>query len=313
MDRLQAMRTFVRVAEVGNFSAVAQQSGVAPSAVTRQVSALERELGVKLMSRSTRRLALTSAGSVFLEKARVILDLVDAAEAEIAAERAVVRGHIRLGLPLTYGLRRLAPLLLDFAERHPEVSLEMDYNDRRLDLLEEGFDLSIRVTARLAPSDVVRRLGEASLVALASPAYLAAHGTPRHPSELARHACLVYTGVPRPNAWDFSVGGRAQSFVVQSRLAADNGDVLAEAAARGLGITLAPDFIAESYLAEGRLVRVLEAFAPPAAGVYALLPGARFLPYRVRVLLDFLFERLGGGGRPAPGTPGPGRGGGARR
>jgi DNA-binding transcriptional LysR family regulator len=292
MDRLDAMRVFVRVAELGSFSAVAQQLGVARSVVTRQVAALEAHLGTKLMARSTRRLSLTSAGMAYLEKCCVILNLVDSAETDVAEERAVARGNIRIGLPLSFGLKRLAPLLLEFAERHSEVSLEMDYTDRRVDLVEEGFDLSVRITARLGPTDVVRKLGSCRLVTVASPAYLARHGRPRRPADLAGHECLAYTGDANPSAWSYGTADRAESVYVRSRFSANNGDVLAEAAAHGHGITLQPDFIAAPYLQDGRLERVLEEFELPELGVYALLPGTRHMPYRVRVLIDFLSQRL---------------------
>ena len=299
MDHLQAMRTFVRVAELGSFSAAAQQLGVARSVVTRQVAALERQLGAKLMVRSTRRLALTAAGTTYLEKCRVIVNLVEAAETDVAEDRAVARGKIRIGLPLSYGLKRLAPSLLEFAGDNPEVQLEMDFTDRRVDLVEEGFDLSIRITGRLAPSDVVRRLGTCNIMAVASPGYLARHGRPSHPSELAGHECLTYLGDPSPNAWTFTVKGRVEGFFVQSRVAANNGDVLVEAAARGFGIALQPDFIVLPYLADGRLEHVLPKFAPPGLGIYAVLPGTRHLPYRVRVLIDFLAGRLRSAGSDA--------------
>ena len=294
MDRLDAMRIFVRVAEVGSFSVVAQQLGVARSVVTRQVAGLEAHLGAKLMVRSTRRLSLTSAGTTYLEKCRVILNLVDAAETDVAEERAIARGNVRIGLPLSFGLRRLAPLLLEFAEAHPQVNFEMDYTDRRVDLVEEGFDLSIRITSRLAPGDVVRKLGSCRLVTVASPGYLALHGRPLRPADLAGHECLAYTGDPAPGSWTYGHGERAESVYVRSRVSANNGDVLAEAAVHGLGITLQPDFIVEPYLADGRLEQVLESFVSPELGVYALLPGTRHMPYRVRVLIDFLAERLSG-------------------
>lgn len=292
MDRLDAMRMFVRVAELGSFAAVAHQLGVARSVVTRQVAALEAHLGTRLMVRSTRRLALTSAGTAYLEKCRVILNLVDAAETDVAEERAVARGNIRVGLPLSFGLKRLAPLLLEFAERQPAVSLEMDYSDRRVDLVEEGFDLSIRITSRLAPSDVVRKLGTCRRVTVAAPAYLARHGRPQRPADLAAHECLAYSGDAKPVTWSYSSAGRVENVLVRSRYTANNGDVLVEAAAHGLGITLQPDFIADPYLEDGRLEQLLERFAPPELGVYALLPAARHMPYRVRVLIDFLSERL---------------------
>ena len=292
MDRLEAMRLFVRVAELGSFAAVARQLGVARSVVTRQVAALEAHLGAKLIVRSTRRLSLTSAGTAYLEKSRVILNLVDAAETGVAEERAVARGNIRVGLPLSFGLRRLAPLLLEFAERHPTVSLEMDYTDRRMDLVEEGFDLSIRITSRLAPTEVVRRLGSCRVVTVAAPGYLARHGRPASPSELAGHECLAYSGDAEPGTWSYGRADRAVKVEVRSRFSANNGDVLAEAAAHGLGITQTPDFIAQPYLEDGRLEQILAQFAPAELGVYALLPGARHLPYRVRLLIDFISARL---------------------
>jgi DNA-binding transcriptional LysR family regulator len=240
MDRLDAMRTFVRVTEVGSFSAVAEQAGVARSVVTRKIAALEAHLGSRLISRSTRRLSLTSAGTAYLEKCRVILNLVDAAETDVAAERAVARGKLRVGLPLSLGLKRLAPVLLDFAAVHPAVELEMDYTDRRVDLVEEGFDLCIRVTGRLREGDVARRLGESRLKTVASPDYLARHGRPAHPADLARHECLGYTGEADRGAWPYTIDGRNENVYVQCRMSANNGDVLAEAAARGHGITLQP-------------------------------------------------------------------------
>jgi len=293
MDRLDAMRLFVRVAELGSFSAVAQQLGVARSVVTRQIAALETHLGVKLMARSTRRLALTSAGSAYLEKCRVILNLVEAAEADVAEERLTPRGNIRISLPLSFGLKRLAPLLLDFSQRYPEVALDMDYSDRRVNLIEEGIDLSIRITRRLEPGDVARKIGVGHMLAVASPEYLARHGRPQHPSELAHHECLGYTAGAAGQNWQFMVDGQLASFPVRSRINANNGEVLTEAAAQGLGITLQPDFIADSFLAAGRVEAILTDFPVPELGIYAMLPSNRHVPHRVRVLMDFLAASVG--------------------
>lgn len=294
MDRLQAMETFTRVVELGNFSAAARQAGVARSVITRQVAALEQHLGVKLLNRSTRRLSLTSAGTRYLEKCRVILNLAEAAETDLAEERAELRGRIRIGLPLSFGLRRVAPLLLKFADRHPDVSLEADYTDRRLNLIEEGFDLSIRVTSRLAPGDVSRRLGRCRIVAVASRDYLARHGTPTHPAELQDHECLAYLGDANPGLWSFDTGGRVESFPIRSRFSASNGEALLEAAAQGFGITLQPDFIGHDWLADGRVIPVLESFPAPGLGVYALLPSGTHMPFRVRALVEYLATCLKG-------------------
>ena len=176
MDKLDAMQTFVRVAEAGSFTAVADQLQVARSAVTRQIAALEKHLRVKLITRSTRSLTLTTAGSVFLEKCRVILNMVDAAEASLGEDTAEARGRIRLGLPISFGLERLMPALLAFAQAQPHIELMMDFSDQRSNLIEEGIDLSIRITADLQAGDIVRQLGQARLLTMASPAYVSEHG-----------------------------------------------------------------------------------------------------------------------------------------
>ncbi|UCV05044.1 LysR family transcriptional regulator [Dechloromonas denitrificans] len=292
MDRLDAMHLFVRVAELGSFAAVAQQLGLARSVVTRQIAALEAHLGVKLMARSTRRLSLTSAGTAYLEKCRVILNLVETAETDVAEERVNPRGNIRISLPLSFGLKRLAPLLLEFSRRYPEVGLDMDYSDRRVNLIEEGIDLSIRITRRLEGSDIARRIGTARMLAVASPDYLARHGRPQHPAELAHHECLGYTVGGTGQSWQFMVDGQLASFPVRSRIHANNGDVLTEAAAQGLGITLQPDFIIDGFLAAGRIEAVLAEFLVPELGIYAMLPSNRHVPHRVRVLMDALAAGL---------------------
>jgi DNA-binding transcriptional LysR family regulator len=296
MDRLEAMRLFVRVAELGSFSSVAQQLGAARSVVTRQIAALEKHLGVKLMARSTRRLTLTSAGAAYLEKCRVILNLVETAESDVGEERQAPRGAIRVSVPLSYGIKRLAPLLLDFADQYPDVGLAMDFSDRRSNLIEEGIDLAIRITARMEPGDVARRLATERLIVVAAPDYLARHGAPLHPADLIHHECLGYTVTARHN-WQFLIDGKFASFPVRYRLSASNGDVLADAAARSLGIACQPQFISADYLADGRLQQILAEFPLPELGVYAVLPGNRYIPHRVRVLMDWLANRISG--RPA--------------
>ena len=233
MDRFDAMRLFVRVAELGRFSAVALQASVTRSVVTRQIVALEAHLAVKLTARSTRRLALTSAGSAYLEECRVILNLI-----------------------------------------------------------EEGIDLAIRITRRLEPGDVARKIGTGRMLVVAAPEYLARHGRPQHPAELANHECLGYTHVGSPMPWQFLVNGQPENFTVRSRINANNGDVLTEAAAQGLGITLQPDFIVAGYLDAGRVEQILADFAIPELGIYAMLPSNRHVPHRVRVLMDALAAAL---------------------
>lgn len=291
MDRLDAMQLFVRVAELGSFAAVAQQMGVARSVVTRQIAGLEAHLGVKLMARSTRRLSLTSAGTAYLEKCRVILNLVETAETDVAEERVSPRGNIRIALPLSFGLKRVAPLLLDFAARYPEVSLDMDYSDRRMNLIEEGIDLSIRITRQLAAGDVARKIGVSQMKVVAAPAYLARHGRPQKPGELTHHEYLGYT-LAGSGAPSFIVDGQPLAVPVRSRITASNGEVLIEAAVRGMGITCHPDFIVDDYIANGQVEQILNDYPMQELGIYALLPSNRHVPHRVRVLMDFLAAAL---------------------
>ena len=292
MNRLDAMHIFVRIAELGSFTAVAEQMGLARSVVTRQIAALESHLGVKLMVRNTRRLSLTSAGSAYLEKCKVVLDLIEAAEASVMEERLTPRGNIRIGVPLSFGLKKLTPILLEFSERYPDINLEIVFDDNHMNLIEEGIDLSIRIATQLAPGDIVRKLGSCRLFTVASPDYLKQHGRPNHPSELTNHECLGYTLTANGMSWEFMVEGHLETFYIRSRIKANNGDALTEAAARGLGITRQPDFIVDDYLATGQVETILDEFNAAELGIYAILSSNRYVPHRVRVLLDFLANRL---------------------
>lgn len=292
MDRLDGMQLFVRVAELGSFSAAAQQMNVARSAVTRQVAALEKHLGTMLLARSTRRLSLTSAGVAYLEKCREILGLVEAAEAGLSEDRQAPRGHIRITLPLSFGIRQLMPMFGDFMAANPEVSIELDFNDRRANLIEGGFDLAIRIADRLEPGDVARKIGSSQGIVAAAPGYLERHGRPKHPRDLIKHECFGYLLAAR-SSWSFVIDGETKSFPVSGRLQTNSGDALLDAAIRGLGITRAPTFIAEQAVREGKLEILLRKFPTPALGIYAIFPSNRYVPHRVRALVDFIAQRIG--------------------
>lgn len=293
MDRLDAMQIFVRIAEAGSFVAVANQLDLDRSVVTRQISALEKSLGTKLINRTTRRIGLTTAGAAYLERCRVILQMVETAETGLRDDKAELRGRIRVSLPLSFGLGRVLPALLDFAERHPNLELGLEFSDRRSNLIEEGIDLAVRITARLDPGDVARKLGACELLTLASPDYLRRHGTPRKPADLRDHACLGYAADLPARAWVYSQRGGDIQVPVQGRIAANNGDALMQAAVRGLGVTRQPDFIAEPFLRRRQVVRVLDDFRPEPLGIYAILPSNRFVPHRVAALLDVLARTIG--------------------
>lgn len=284
----------MRVAEAGSFTAVADELQVARSVVTRHIAALERHLHAKLMVRSTRSLSLTPAGAAYLAQCRQILELVEAAEAGLAEDRAL-RGRIRLGLPLTFGLRRLMPAITEFARLHPNVDLELNFADQRSRLVEEGIDLSVRITADLQPSDIVRRLGSCRVLTLASPAYLADRGRPRVPADLAKHDCLMYSMDPNGSHWAFGEGDKAKLQPVRPRLLANNGTALMQACAQGLGVCRQPDFIAAPYLASRQVVEVLHAFEAPPLGIFAVLPSNRYIPGRVSALIEHIEKAVGGG------------------
>src|SRR5699024_8489438 len=192
MNLFEAMRLFVRVAELGSFSAVAEQLGVGRSVVSRQIAALEKYLGVKLIHRTTRRLSLTTEGGLYLENCHQILSLVEAANSELVAERATVQGPIKISLPLSFGLQKAHARLLEFLQAHEGVDLRIHFSDSRLDLIEEGLDVALRITSNLAETTIVRKLGSCDLTVVASPSYLAQQGEPTHPEQLQAHECLGY-------------------------------------------------------------------------------------------------------------------------
>lgn len=294
MDRFETLQTFVAVVEAGSFSAAAARLDCAKSAASRQVAALEGHLGVQLLNRTTRRLSLTDAGREFYERAQRILADLEEAELSVAAEQTALRGRLRLAAPLSFGLRHLAPALDEFLADHPELVLDLDLDDRRINLVEEGFDLALRIGELADSSLVARPLAPIRMQLCASPAYLRRHGTPQTPADLAFHAGLVYGNIPEAQQWRFlDANDKVHSVKVPARLRANNGDVLVQAALAGLGLVVTPTFIAHRALAAGELVPVLPEYRAPGTRAYAVYPSRRHLPQRVRVLIDFLAQRFG--------------------
>jgi len=195
-----------------------------------------------------------------------------------------------MAIPLSFGHERLLPLLLEFMRLQPHLELLLSLSDQRSNLIEEGLDLAIRVTANLQSGDIVRRLGACSLQTVASPAYLAQHGTPTHPDELRHHACLLYTSSSTAAQWTYRMDGQIKNVAVRGRLAANNGLALLEANAAGMGISVQPDFLAEPFLVRKAVVEILAEFKPPPLGIYAVLPSNRYIPHRVAMLMDYLAQ-----------------------
>lgn len=284
----------VAVVEAGTFSAAGERLGVAKSVVSRRVSQLERRLGARLLHRTTRRLTLTDAGRNFYQRAVQILADLDDAEQGVTDETSELRGALRLAAPLTFGLKHLAAAITDFLERYPAIELNLDLNDRNLNLVEEGFDLAVRIGELQDSTLVARRLGIARGVTCASRTYLERYGEPAHPDELQRHVGLQYSHISYQQQWRYETPqGRTIFAQPQIRIRANNGEALACAAVAGLGITTGPTFILGSYLKDGRLVSILNEYRRPPLGIYAVYPPGRMLPRRIQVFTDFLVERFG--------------------
>ena len=294
MDRLQAIQVFVQVVESLSFIRAAERLGLSATAVSRQVAELEKHLQSRLLQRTTRRISLTESGRTFYERCVQILAELDEAEREVGQEAAEPRGTIRLTTSVNFGTRQVTPAIASFLARHAQVKFDVSLSDRIVDIIEEGFDLAIRIGRTGAQNLVARKLGEARLVLCASPAYIARHGAPATPEDLARHNCLTYEYALR-DAWTFrDAAGRERTVRVAGSLNSNNGDLNAAAAVQGVGIALEPDFIVDSELKSGKLVPVLESFEAPASPIYAVYPSRRFLPEKVRAFVDFLVERFTG-------------------
>lgn len=295
MDRFADMQTFVRVVESGSISGAAERLDIAKSAVSRRLAELEARLGVQLFHRTTRRLSLTDSGRIFHERCVRILDEVDEAELAVSAAHRELRGALRVALPLSFGLLHLAPAIQEFVRLHPAVEFDLDFNDRQVDLVREGFDVAVRI-AQLADSSLMaRRLAPIRHVVCASPEYLARRGVPRRPPDLAQHVCLAYSNLPNPGVWSYrDEQGRVVSVNVPVRLKANNGDFLQRAAAAGEGLILQPTFYLHEAIRDGKLVPVLRDVAWPEISAYALYPATRHLSSRVRSFVDFLAEYFAG-------------------
>lgn len=305
MDRFQAIRVFSQVIESGGFAKAAARLDLSPTAVSRQVADLENHLQTRLLNRTTRRLSLTESGQAFY--ARSVQLLQDLEEAEQEASRAAVmpRGTIRLTCAVNFGVRHLAPAIALFLAEHANVRFDVQLSDRMVDLVQEGFDLAIRIGGPGGENLVARRLGETRVVPCASPAYLKRHGAPKTPADLASHNCFTYEYVSPRDRWSYlDRDGTEKHVRMTGTLHSNNGDLLAVVAARGVGIVFEPGFIVGPEIRAGRLVPLLQDYAVPPMPIFAVYPTRRHLSAKVRVFVDFLMERFAGS-RDWVSTPGP--------
>jgi DNA-binding transcriptional LysR family regulator len=293
VDRFQGIQAFVAVVEHGSFARAAERLDRSVSAVSRDVAELEHHLDARLLNRTTRRLSLTETGRAFHERAVQLLADLEEAEQSASEGGVTPRGTLKLTCPITYGERVLAPVIAAFALRHPDVRLDVDLSDRIVDLVDEGFDVAIRIGAIRSQLLVARRIGAAALHCCASPGYLAKHGTPRTPEDLSRHACLTYEFAPSRNQWRFvAPDGGERVARIGGPIHANNGRMLAAFAVEGAGIVNEPDFIVAPEIAAGRLVPILADYAQPAIPIQAAYASRRHLSAKVRAFVDFVAAAL---------------------
>ena len=290
MDRFEEMRVFAAVVDAGSFVGASAALEMSKAAVSRHVAELESRLGVRLLHRTTRRLSLTPEGEVFHVRCRELLGGVDEAEAEITSRSGEASGLLRINVPVSFGLLHLAPLWAEFMTQHPKVTLDVTLADRVVDLVEEGFDMAVRI-ARLPNSSLVSRaLASTRLVLCASPAYLQARGWPTHPSDLAQHDVLAYSLFSMGDRWEFTGPEGDVSVKVTPRLRTNSGDTCRAAALRHQGIVLQPTFLIGADLLAGTLVEAMPAWHSVELGVYAVYPSRKFVSPKVRRLIEFLVD-----------------------
>ena len=288
------MAIFERVVERGSFAGAAEDVSLSPSAVAKLITRLEQRLGVRLINRTTRRLALTAEGEIYLDRVREILGAIEAAESEIASAHASPRGHLRVHTFPVIAAHELAPALPEFLARHPHITFDFMVTNRSVDLVGENVDVSLRMGPLEDSGLVARKIVDLRRVVCASPAYLARHGRPAEPADLVRHACLTLSRNPGSASWPFRVDGKLVRIDVKGPVSADSADMLLQLAIGGAGILRLSEHVVAPSIREGLLQPLLQdAQDPENYPLFALLPPGRHQAPKVRVFVDFLIERLG--------------------
>jgi DNA-binding transcriptional LysR family regulator len=292
MDRYQEMSSFVAVVDTTSFVAAARATGLSKAAISRHVSDLEKRLGVRLLQRTTRRLSLTVEGEQFLVRCRDALSIVAEAESELNSHSVEPSGLVRITAPMSFGVLHLAHLWGRFMERYPKVSLDVALNDRVVDMVEEGYDLAVRIGPPRESNLIGRKLSSRRSLVCASPDYLARHPAPQHPHELAAHPIMAYSYWPSRDEWPFEGPDGPVVARVSPRLRSNNGDTCRIAVLHHQGITMQPDFIVGPDIKSGALVHLMPQYRLPEIGIYVVYPTRKYLPLKVRRLVDFLAEVL---------------------
>ena len=293
MDKLSSLKAFVKVVELGSFSEAGRQLRLSRSAVSKYIADLENDLGVQLLNRTTRQASPTENGQAYFERALSILADLDAADQMVAHQQSTPRGLLRVNAPMSFGTIKLGPALADFMALYPELQIQLVLTDEHVDPVQEGLDVTLRIAELESSSLIARRIMPIARVVCASPDYLAAHGTPKHPSELRRHKLLTYGFLLTGNQWKLS-GPDGDHWVQPDwTLCANNAEVLRDAAVKHRGVALLPAFLAEQQLKSGALRSILPDYKAPMIALYAIYPPTRHLTMKVRLFIDFLVEHFG--------------------
>ncbi|HEC20727.1 MAG TPA: LysR family transcriptional regulator [Gammaproteobacteria bacterium] len=293
MDRLTSMSVFVTVVDQGSFSAAAEQLQLSRATISKHIAALENCLGGRLLNRTTRRISLTEAGKAYYEHCRQILEDVVDAECVVTGFSSEPRGRLRINAPMSFGTKQFADIVAMFCQAYPDIDVELSLSDRFVNVVEEGYDLAIRITQLKESSLVARKLAPCRVVLCASPDYLKTHGRPVTPDDLEQHTCLHYAYSEAGKTWVLNGPDGEYRIRIHPKLSADNGDVLCTAARQGLGITLLPTFIVGDAIRAGDLDIILPAYQPPQINIYAVYASRKHLSAKVRAFIDFAVVRIG--------------------
>lgn len=294
MESFGAIPVFVTVVESGGFSPAAKLLGISKSAVSKRVTQLEEQMGVKLLHRTTRKLSLTEAGEHFFQHARIAHQAAKDAQDAVAQLQGEPQGRLRINTPMSFGRLHIAPLIPEFLKRYPKISIEMVMDDKVADLIGEGFDIAIRGGDLPDSSLIARKLAPLRNVLCASPEYIEKHGRPVELSQLADHNCLIFTYSKDIKEWLFIKDGQTQSVEVTGNYNVNNSEALREALLQGVGIGRLPTFVAGPDIKSGKLVSLFEEYQMPDKTIYAVFPERQYLPSKVRAFIDFAVEYLGG-------------------
>ena len=288
MDRIDAMRAFVTVVTEGGFTRAAEKLGMSPQLVSKYVSRLEERLGVRLLNRTTRKVHLTEAGTRYAQRAQLVLDDIDDMDSQLNDLQEGAQGQLRISAPVSFSTLHLSPLICRFQRAHPSVSVDLQLNDRKVDIVEEGFDIALRIGRLKSSSMIAKFIAPVRLVMCASPAYLTQHGMPSTLEELKNHRYLRYSYMEDNNSFPAHEWLRTTGHEPRGDMVSNNGEVLVKAAIEGAGIIMQPTFICGPAIAEGKLSMILPQYEPDAMGLYAVYAHRKLLASKVRCFIDFM-------------------------